>query len=108
MKRILSICAFYLLTSSNLFAESFKINEFNLWLSDNGYHQYLNLEQNPVCKEEPKYSNLWYYNKCDQFQGSNNLDIKINNKELSGTNIAYHSNPNRDSQIGRASCRERV
>ena len=25
--------------------------------------------------------------------------LKINNKQLSGTNIAYHSNPNRDSLI---------
>ena len=29
----------------------------------------------------------------------NNLNIKIKNKELSGTNIAYHSNPNRDTLI---------
>ena len=99
MKKIFATLTISLIVSSNLFAESFKLNEFNLWLSDNGYHQYLNLEQNPVCQEEPKYSNLWYYNKCDKFQGSNNLNIKINNKELSGTNIAYDSNPNRDSLI---------
>ena len=99
MKRILLICVFSLLASSNLFAESFKINKFNFWLYENGYHQYLNIKENPVCKEEPKYSNLWYYNKCDKFQGSNNLDIKIKNKALSATNIAYHSNPNRDTLI---------
>ena len=80
MKRTLVILTFSLLASNNLFAENFKLNKFNLWLSENGYHQYLNLEQNPLCKEEPKYSNLWYYNKCDKFQGSNNLNIKINNK----------------------------
>jgi len=99
MKKILAFLTFSLLASSNLFAESFKLNKFNLWLSENGYHQYLNLEQNPLCKEEPKYSNNWYYNNCDKFQGSNNLNIKIDNKELSGTNIAYHSNPNRDTLI---------
>ena len=99
MKKIFVILTFSLFASSNLFAENFKFNNFNLWLFENGYHQYLNIKENPVCKEEPKYSNLWYYNKCDKFQGTNNLDIKIKNKELSGTNIAYHSNPNRDSLI---------
>ena len=100
MKKIILILTLILLTPSNLFAdENFKINNFNFWLYENGYHQYLNIKENPVCKEEPKYSNLWYYNKCDKFQGSNNLDIKIKNKALSATNIAYHSNPNRDSLI---------
>ena len=99
MKKIIIIITLSLFASSNLFAESFKLNNFNLWLFENGYNQYLNIKENPVCKEEPKYSNLWYYNKCDKFQGSNNLNIKIKNKELSGTNIAYHSNPNRDSLI---------
>jgi hypothetical protein len=99
VKKILLIFIFSLFASNNLLAESFKIQKFNFWLAENGYHQYLNIKENPVCKEEPKYSNLWYYNKCDKFQGSNNLDIKIKNKELSGTNIAYHSNPNRDTLI---------
>ena len=99
MKRISIILLFSLFASSNLFAESSKINMFNFWLYENGYHKYLNIKENPVCNEEPKYSHLWYYNKCDKFQGTNNLDIKIKNKELSGTNIAYHSNPNRDSLI---------
>ena len=99
MKKILIILLLNLFASSNLFAEKSKLNKFNQWLYENGYHQYLNIKENPVCKEEPKYSNLWYYNKCDKFQGSNNLNINIKNKALSGTNIAYHSNPNRDSLI---------
>ena len=99
MKKILVILTLSLLATSNLFAESSKLNKFNQWLSENGYHQYINLEQNPVCKEEPKYSQAWYLQNCDKFQGSNNLDIKIKNKALSGTNIAYHSNPNRDTLI---------
>ena len=73
MKKILVILTFSLLASSNLFAESLKLNRFNQWLSENGYHQYLTMEENPVCKEEPKYSQAWYYNNCDKFQGSNNL-----------------------------------
>ena len=99
MKKILAILTFSLLASSNLFAENYKLNKFNQWLSENGYHQYINLEQNPLCKDEPKYSQAWYLGNCDKFQGSNNLNIKINNKELSGTNIAYHSNPNRDTLV---------
>ena len=77
MKRILLILTFSLFASSNLFAESFKLNNFNLWLFENGYHQYLNIKENPVCKEEPKYSNLWYYNKCDKFRGTTNLNLKV-------------------------------
>ena len=75
MKKILIILTFSLFASSNLFAESFKLNQFNKWLSENGYHQYLTE------------------------QGSNNLNIKIKNKALSAYNIAYHSNPNRDTLI---------
>ena len=103
MKKILILLTLSLLTSSNLFAESFKLNQFNLWLYENGYHQYLTMKENPVCKEEQKYSNLWYYNKCDKFQGSNNLNIKIKNKELSGTNICllYTSPSPRDGLLSR-------
>ena len=97
MKNIILIVALIISLQNNVLAENF--SKFNQWLLENGYHQYVNSEQNPICEEEPKYSNLWYYNKCDQFQGSNNLDIKIKNKALSGTNIAYHSNPNRDTLI---------
>ena len=65
----------------------------------NGYHQYLSLEQNPLCKDEPKYSQAWYLQNCDKFQGSNNLNIKLANKAFSSTNITYHANPNRDTLI---------
>ena len=74
MKKIFLILTFSLLASNNLFAENLKWF-FDKWLSENGHHQYLNE------------------------QGSNNLNIKINNKALSATNIAYHSNPNRDTLI---------
>ena len=74
MKKILVILTFSLFASSNLFAENLNWF-FNKWLSENGHHQYLNE------------------------QGSHNLNIKIKNKALSATNIAYHSNPNRDTLI---------
>ena len=88
MKKILIILTLSLFASSNLFAESSKIEKFNFWLYENGYHQYLNIKENPVCKEETKYSQAWYLQNCDKFQGSNNLNIKIDNKALSGTNVA--------------------
>ena len=76
MKKTFLILTFSLLASSNLLADEwFNQIKFNKWLSENGYHQYLTE------------------------QGSNNLNIKIKNKALSGTNIAYHSNPNRDTLI---------
>ena len=74
MKKIFLILTLSLLASNNLFAESLNWF-FNKWLSENGHHQYLNE------------------------QGSHNLNIKIKNKAFSATNIAYHSNPNRDTLI---------
>ena len=29
------------------------------------------------CETEPKFSQLWYYNKCDQFRGTTNLNLKV-------------------------------
>ena len=76
MKKIVIILTLSLFASSNLFAAEWsKQIKFNKWLSENGYNQYLTE------------------------QGSHNLNIKIKNKALSGTNIAYHSNPNRDTLI---------
>ena len=47
MKKILLIFAFSLFASSNLFAESSKIEKFNFWLYENGHHQYLNIKEKP-------------------------------------------------------------
>jgi hypothetical protein len=97
MKKVFVILMFSLFASSNLFAnDKEKIRLFNEWLFNNGYHQYLKFEQKAACKDEPKYSNHWYYNKCDQFQGSNNLNVKLNKKK---NNLAYKENPNRDTLI---------
>ena len=83
MKKILTILTFSLLASNNLFAnDNKKIQLFNEWLYKNNYHQYLKLEQRAACKTEPKYSNHWYGNDCDKFQGSNNLNIKLNKKKI--------------------------
>ena len=55
-------------------------------------HLYVSKKENEICENETKFSQ----NLCDKF--SNNK-IKIKNKALSATNIAYHSNPNRDTLI---------
>jgi len=99
MKKILGIVVLGLMLSGNVYAQNPRMSMFNLWLSENGYHQYLSKEQNPICKDEPKYSTHWYGNNCDKFEGSNNLNIKINNKVFTDTTLAYHSNPNRDTLI---------
>jgi len=99
VKKLLGIIVLGLLLSGNVYAQNPRMSMFNLWLSENGYHQYLSKEQNPICKDEPKYSTHWYGNNCDKFEGSNNLNIKINNKVFTDTTLAYHSNPNRDTLI---------
>ena len=71
------------------------LNEFNQFLYDNGHHQYLNLESKYICKVEPKFSNIWYYNNCDKFNGSNNLDIKF----FKSSEIPWGSNPNKDTLL---------
>ena len=96
MKKILVTLTLSLLASNNLFADNYRINMFNFWLSENGHTQYLNSEKNPACKDAPKYSNHWYGNNCNLFEGSNNLDIKINRKK---NNLAYQANPNLDTLI---------
>ena len=107
IKKILLIITLSLLTSSNLFAsEWFNQMKFNKWLSENGHSQYLKNGGEPVdyCATLKKNSASWLYEECDNFpegkmRQMNNLDIKIKNKALSATNIAYHSNPNRDTLI---------
>ena len=96
MKKILGIIVLGLLWCSISFSNE---GLFNSWLSKNGYQQYLNPEQSEKCKSFDKGDINWYSNNCDEFQGSNNLNIKINNKKLSGININYQSNPNRGSLI---------
>ena len=83
-----------LLLNSNAFGgPAGSLDKFNKWLFDNGHHQYVEIIESEVCKNEPKYSSLWYYNKCDQPQYKNNLDIKFSTRG-GGNEINYHDNPN--------------
>ena len=86
-----------LLLSGNAYADDKKIQSFNSWLFKMGYHQYLNIELSEKCKSFDKGDTNWYYNNCDEFQGSNNLDIKIYTERKS--EIPYKKNPNRDTLL---------
>jgi len=72
------------------------ISEFNRWLYDNGHHEYVTKTENEICKKESKYSQAWYLQKCDKFQGINNLKIKFYKKRWQ---VAPNANPNRDTLI---------
>ena len=97
MKKLLGILVLGLLLSGNAYADDKKIQSFNSWLFKMGYHQYLNIELSEKCKSFDKGDTNWYYNNCDEFQGSNNLDIKIYTERKS--EIPYKKNPNRDTLL---------
>ena len=97
MKKLLSILVLGLLLSGNAYADNRKIQSFNNWLFKNGHHQYLNTEPSEKCKSFDKGDTNWYYNNCDEFRGSNNLDIKIYTERKS--EIPYKKNPNRDTLL---------
>jgi hypothetical protein len=54
-----------------------RLNGLNKWLFENEHYEYVEKVESEVCKQQPKYSNLWYYNKCDKTQYKNNLKIKF-------------------------------
>ena len=75
MKKILIIISI-LIFSTSAYANN-RLDGFNKWLFENGHTEYVEKGESEVCKAEPKYSNLWYYNKCDQAKYKNNLKIKF-------------------------------
>ena len=75
MKKILALISI-LIFSTTAYANN-RLDGFNKWLFENGYNEYVKKIESAVCKAEPKYSNMWYYNKCDQPQYKNNLKIKF-------------------------------
>ena len=77
MKKILTIISI-LIFSTSAYANN-RLNGFNKWLFENGHTEYVEKAESEVCKAEPKYSNTWYYNKCDKPQYKNNLKIKFYN-----------------------------
>jgi len=77
MKKFLLV-AFILIFSTSAHANN-RLDGFNKWLFENGHTEYVEKDESEVCKAEPKYSNVWYYNKCDQAKYKNNLKIKFYN-----------------------------
>ena len=75
MKKLLGIVVLGLFWCNISFTDDNHLDDFNKWLYQSGNHQYLNLEQSTICKNEPMYSSAWYYNNCDKFKGTNNLKI---------------------------------
>mgnify|MGYP003318691783 CR=1 FL=1 len=73
-----------------------KEDQFNLWLRDNDHKQYLNFEPRKICKDEAKGSNVWYLNKCNEFEGSNNLKIKFYKDRWQ---VRPNAEPSRDTLI---------
>ena len=76
MKKILAYLSLILFISGNSYADN-RLDGFNKWLFENGHSEYVEKAESAVCKAEPKYSNVWYQNKCDQPQYKNNLKIKF-------------------------------
>ena len=82
MKKILIIIS-VLIFSTTAYADSLnnndkkRLNGLNKWLFENEHYKLVEKVESAICKEEPKYSNNWYYNKCDQPQFKNNLKIKF-------------------------------
>ena len=96
MKKILKIAVLGLLWSNISFANDSFLDEFNEWLSRNGHYDYVNNVKVPtICKEEKRYSHLWYYNKCDEIKLENNLDIKF----YKSSEIPWGKKPNKDTLL---------
>ena len=78
MKKILATLTLSLFVFGNSYADD-RLDGFNKWLFENGHTEYVEKGESEACKAEPKYSNVWYYNKCDQAKYKNNLKIKFYN-----------------------------
>ena len=96
MKKFLGILLLSLLSQNLVLAEDLAIATFNMWLYDNGHHQYLSIEEKEICKKEKKYSQVWYSNGCDKFRGKNNLNLKLSKKKWT---LPEEANPNFDTLL---------
>ena len=76
MRKTLVFLTLSLFIFGNSYADN-RLDGFNKWLFKNGHSEFVTKEESKVCKAEPKYSHLWYYNKCDKPKYENNLKIKF-------------------------------
>ena len=96
MKKILIILCFCLLNvSAQADRQEERFSKFNKWLVQNEFKDYYKLgfaEPTGKCKDLKKFSQLWYYNKCDKqrkiipnynvntYNGNSEIPELINNK----------------------------
>ena len=106
MKKILGIVVICLILSANNYANAIsnlnkkRLAGFNKWLHENGHHELVKEAQSELCKDEPKYSVVWYYNNCDQPQYKNNLKIELYDfKGKKSTWIPGGEKPNDDTLL---------
>ena len=106
MKKFLGLLILFIFISNIDYANAIsnvnkkRLAGFNKWLHENGHHELVKETQSEVCKSEAKYSNLWYYNKCDQPQYKNNLKIKLYDfKGKKSTWIPNNEKPNYDTLL---------
>ena len=98
MKKFIILIFSSVFLLSNAIANDAFLDEFNEWLSKNGHYNYLNDPDAvvpKVCKEEKRFSHLWYYNKCDEIKSGNNLDINF----FKSAEIPWGTKPNRDTLL---------
>ena len=70
MKKFLTI-TFILIFSTTVYANEKRFSEFNKWLVQNEFNDYIKVgfaEPTGKCKDLEKFSQHWYYNKCDEFK----------------------------------------
>jgi len=96
MKKFLGIVVISFLWCNISFADDNHLNDFNQWLYQTSNHQYLNIELSEKCKSFDKGDTNWYYNNCDEFQGTNNLKIKFYKNR---SNIPWNAKPNFDTLL---------
>ena len=95
MKKTLGIIVLSLLLTCNSFSDDRDLNSFNKWLTKNGHYNFVNEVEIPeICKKEKRYSNHWYYNKCDEVKSGNKLKIKFYKNR---SNIPWNAKPNYDT-----------
>jgi len=97
MKKLLAIMVLGLLLSGNAYANDEHLDDFNQWLTKNGHYNFVNEVEIPeICKLEKRYSNHWYYNKCDEVKSGNKLKIKFYKNR---SNIPWNAKPNYDTLL---------
>ena len=89
MKKILIILCFFLLNvSAQADRQERRFSNFNKWLVQNEFKEFYKLgfgEAKGKCKDLEKFSQLWYYNKCDKQKNiipNYNVNIYNGNSEI--------------------------